>query len=101
MTRTKYGRDVFPIMARRCSECLFGPNKIVSNERRAEILKECKQGDSHFLCHKGSIAGEEICCRGFYEKKTTNLIRIAERMNRVIWIDPDTIEQVEEPGNDE
>lgn len=96
MAREKFDRSVFPIMARRCDECLFSENAIVSNKRRKAILKDCQRADIHFECHKGTIAGEEICCRGFFETRSTNLIRIAERLNRIIWIDPDTIEQVEE-----
>jgi hypothetical protein len=94
--RTKYGRDVFPVMARRCSECLFGENAIVSKKRRKAILLECERTDSHFECHKATAAGEEVCCRGFYETRSTNLIRVAWRLGVIAWIDPDTIEQVEE-----
>ena len=96
MTRTKYGRDVFPVMARRCDECLFSENAIVSNARRKDILKDCQRSDTHFACHKGTLANEEICCRGFFETKSTNLIRIAERLGVIVFVNPDTMEQKEE-----
>lgn len=96
MTRTKYGRNVFPVMARRCDECLFSENAIVSKTRRKAILAECKRDDAHFECHKGTLAGEEICCRGFLETRSTNLIRIAFRLGVIVWVDPETMEQEEQ-----
>lgn len=95
MTRTKFGREIFPIMSRRCDECLFSEKKIVSNARKKDILKDCARGDNYFECHKGTIASEEICCRGFFETKSTNLIRIAYRLGVIRFVDPETLEMEE------
>jgi hypothetical protein len=88
----------FRVCETRCDQCLFSPDKIVSAERRAEILRTCAQRDTHFICHKWSIAamdtGEDaedpngignVCCRGFYDMNPegTNLMRIAHRLGAV------------------
>lgn len=68
---------------KQCKQCLFGKDKIVSEERMHEVLAQCKAKDDHFLCHLGTINGEKVVCRGFYQKHTSQLIRIAERLNMV------------------
>lgn len=77
----------FQVMKQKCDQCLFSENKIVSNERRKDILAECKRKDAHFICHKASIAGgKDVCCRGFYDTQSTNMIRIAERLRMVEFV---------------
>jgi hypothetical protein len=74
------------IYSERCDQCLFSPDKIVTNKRRAEILRDCKRRDCHFICHKASMNGEDVCCRGFYETQTSNLIRIMGRLNGIEFV---------------
>lgn len=70
-----------------CNQCLFSKDKIVSNERRKYILNGCRKSDTHFICHKATIEGKDICCKGFYDNQTSNLIRISQRMNMVKFVD--------------
>ena len=70
---------MFKVKKERCNQCLFSPEKIVSNERRRQILTDCKANDAHFDCHKE----KDVCCRGFYETNSTNLMRIAQRMGMI------------------
>jgi hypothetical protein len=58
---------MFKVQAERCNQCLFSTNKIVSDKRRKQILQECVKTDTHFVCHKGTIKGVEVCCSGFHE----------------------------------
>lgn len=77
----------FKVMSERCNECLFGENKIVSNKRRAEILRGLRQSDSHFICHKASIAGVEIACRGDWDRNGCgNLGRIMGWLGAVEFV---------------
>lgn len=78
---------MFKVKKERCNECLFSKNKIVSDERRLELLSDCITNDSHFICHKASIDGEDICCRGFYDSSSSNLIRISGRLNMIEFVD--------------
>lgn len=58
---------MFQVMSRRCDECLYGSNKIVSKERMKEILAEIERNDCHFICHKATIVGRDVCCRGDWD----------------------------------
>ncbi len=55
------------LSARRCDQCLCTRNRIVSGERAAQIIRDCRRNDQHFICHKGSIAGKIVHCRGVHE----------------------------------
>lgn len=84
----------FKVMSKKCDQCLFGPNKIVSNARKAELIRKIHAEGTNFLCHKGTINGEEIVCAGDLEadRYRTNMMRIAERLGVIEEIDPDTYE---------
>jgi hypothetical protein len=70
-----------------CNQCLFTENRIVRPGRMKEILQDCRRTDSHFQCHKATIEGKDVCCRGFYDKQSSNLIRVAQRLNCVEFVD--------------
>ena len=55
------------LAARRCDQCLTTRNRIVSGARAAEIVRGCRRDDVHFQCHKGSLAGVNLHCRGVHE----------------------------------
>lgn len=74
----------------KCDQCLFSENRIVSGKRMKEILNDCRRQDAHFTCHKASIEGKDVCCRGFYDTQTSNLIRIMQRLNGIQFVDPAT-----------
>jgi hypothetical protein len=91
------------VCAKKCDQCLFDKDRIVSKDRMAEILQECRQNDSYFECHKGTIEGESIVCRGFYDTQTSQMIRIAQRLNAVKFVDPSAVidgDEMFEPEND-
>lgn len=70
-----------------CGKCLFGANKIVSAKRKHEILKECFADDAHFICHEGTAIGEDICCKAFFDKHTSGLIRVSQRLSMVEYVE--------------
>lgn len=72
------------INEKQCSQCLFGKNRIVSATRKAEIVRNCKRTDTHFVCHK-SPRGEEVVCGGFAAALpgVGNLLRIMQRLNGI------------------
>lgn len=55
------------IYKKRCKNCLFSDNKIVSDERKAELLNEIAKEESYFVCHIASINNKDIACRGFID----------------------------------
>jgi hypothetical protein len=76
------------VCKKQCDQCLFTRNRIVTLSRKKQILKDCIEEDKHFECHKGTVIGIPIVCRGFYNQMTSNIIRIAERMNWITFVDP-------------
>ena len=74
---------MFKVCDKPCDQCLFSKNRIVSASRMKQILSDCRKSDTHFICHKATIAGNDICCHGFYHTQTSNLIRIAQRLRMV------------------
>jgi hypothetical protein len=59
----------YEVCERQCSQCLFSPNRIVSVERMQELLRitQRRADETDFECHKGTLAGRRIVCRGFYD----------------------------------
>jgi len=76
----------FKVRAKPCANCLYSKDKIVSDERRDELIEGLSRKDAHFICHKN----EDVCCYGFYKRNTTNLIRIAQRLGAVEMVDGET-----------
>ena len=77
---------MFKVKNQCCNECLFTKNAVVSNKRKKDILNGCKKNDNHFICHKATIEGKDICCKGFYDSQTCNLMRIAQRLDAVEFV---------------
>lgn len=75
------------IMKRQCDQCLFSKNRIVNAARKAEIIRGCIRKDTHFMCHKATIDKKEVVCAGFYARHTSQLIRIAGRLNMLKFIE--------------
>lgn len=55
------------IASKRCAECLVSKGRIVPGSRAAEIIQTCRREGRHFVCHKGSIAGINLHCRGVHD----------------------------------
>lgn len=72
-------------------QCLFTKNKIVTDERKQEILDGCEREQTHFICHKGSIAGENVVCNGFFRNKTTPYLELVKVTGRIVFVDPDVL----------
>ena len=60
-------KTCFRVASKCCSECLFGPHKLVSNKRKEALIEECLREETFFRCHMGDAHGHTICCRGFFE----------------------------------
>src|SRR5258708_5031953 len=83
----------FKVMNRQCDQCLYGPNKVVSDMRRRQILSEIKRKDCNFVCHKSSILGEEVCCLGDWDARAGGQLgRIMGRLNAVEFVSTDEYE---------
>lgn len=86
---------MFKVMDRKCDQCLYDPkNRIVSDARAAQIMRECSRKDNNFLCHKGTILGEEIYCAGDFDQRGPGQMgRIAGRIGVLERVSADDIER--------
>jgi len=55
---------------KRCKNCLFSEDRIVSPERAQDIIEGCLKKKGYFVCHKATIQNTalEVMCRGYYDK---------------------------------
>ncbi|HEY9364053.1 MAG TPA: hypothetical protein VIQ00_12365 [Chitinophagaceae bacterium] len=79
-----------------CKNCLISKDRIVSPERAKEILNECAENQTHFICHKASIEDKEIVCATFYKTLgyKSQMVRIAQRLNMIEFIDQPDCEKL-------
>ena len=84
----------FKVQRGQCNQCLFSKNKIVSDERKAEILAATQSEDSFFICHKQQTTktdagdfGLGLCCKGFFDRYPTRPIRMAKALGVVEFVE--------------
>ena len=81
----------FKVMKERCADCLYGPNPVVRPARVKELISKTHKTDSYFQCHKGTIAGQDICCKGDWDShQGGQLGRISGRLGQVEFVDDPT-----------
>ena len=51
-----------------CKNCLFSKDRIVSQERANEIIKDCTDNGKFFICHKASMNGKDTACNRFFHE---------------------------------
>lgn len=82
------------VYKKRCRNCLFSSDRIVSSERMNEIIQECKDNDTHFICHVSTMENSgNTCCRGFFDTIGDDItkIQIAKRLGLIEFIEtPET-----------
>lgn len=71
-----------------CKNCLLSKDRIVSPVRAKQIIQGCIKNQSHFICHKASIDGKDVCCKTFFDKfgQYSQLIRIMERIGGIKFV---------------
>ena len=57
----------FKVYKQPCKNCLLSKDRIVSGQRAQEIIQECAQNQTYFICHKSSMKGGAICCKTFFD----------------------------------
>jgi hypothetical protein len=67
------------LAAKPCSQCLTTRNRIVSGERAAQIVRDCRSTGNHFVCHKAE--GEVVHCRGVHDLHSSTAYRFAKACN--------------------
>lgn len=80
----------FKVAAKRCDQCLYSTAKVVSDERRASILSDCSKEGTYFICHKASLRGDAVVCRGFFDEGSNLACRAAVAFGLVVEVNPAT-----------
>jgi hypothetical protein len=86
----------YELMAERCDQCLTTPQRIVDGERAAELIRQCRDEDVKFICHKSSQEGGNVACRGVHEALGgCRAYRMAKHFGiPIVEINPETLEIV-------
>lgn len=74
----------FRVYQDRCNECLYSKDKIVSDARRRDLIEQTKDG--WFVCHKASILGESVCCKGNYDSWPSKTRQLAEELDLIEFV---------------
>lgn len=75
------------VAEKHCDQCLFTKNKIVSDERKADLLAKCAASQTYFICHK-STGGPAVVCRGFFNEVPNHVCHLAKVLRIVQFVDP-------------
>ncbi|MGB4824968.1 MAG: hypothetical protein WBP82_08715 [Leuconostoc mesenteroides] len=80
--RDKYDGKIFllGVQSKQCDECLFSKNKIIDDKRKEQILSECIQEETHFICHKASMQDLNAVCKGFFDRQLSTNVQLAFRL---------------------
>jgi hypothetical protein len=73
-----------------CKNCLLSEDRLVSSKRAKEIIKDCIENQTHFICHKATMnSNEEVVCCKFFNTigYKSQMVRIAQRLNVLKFID--------------
>lgn len=79
------------VCSKPCDQCLFSKNKIVDDKRVNEILSDCEKNQTHFICHKGTIAGKNVVCNGFYRNRSTPYLDLMKASGKIVLVNPVTL----------
>jgi len=80
-----------------CKNCLLSEDRIVSSKRAKEIIKDCAESQTHFICHKATMkGGEEIVCSKFFNTigYKSQMVRIAQRLNALEFVEQSDTEKL-------
>lgn len=75
------------VMRKSCDQCLFTKRRVVPLARKEQIVRETLACDTHFECHKGTIAREHIVCAGWAKRYDSQGLQIARRLSLVVLVD--------------
>ena len=79
-----------------CKNCLLSEDRIVSSKRAKEIIKNCAENQTHFICHKASMNGDEVVCKKFFVTMgyKSQMVRIAQRLNALEFVEQSDTEKL-------
>lgn len=80
------------LCSRMCNSCILRPRGKgqipLRADRVAEVIGSAVQRDSYVICHATLGTGASAICRGFYDRYSTNYLRVMGRLGGFVEIDP-------------
>jgi len=75
-----------------CKNCLLSKDRIVSGARAKDIIQNCIQEQTHFICHKS----DKTLCKTFFDKfgHYSQMVRISERLNMIEFVEQPEAEKL-------
>jgi hypothetical protein len=83
------------LLSRQCDTCVFRPGNLMHLRagRLADLVADARRAESFVVCHetlpyRECPDFEPAICRGFKDAYCTNYLRILERLDGLIEVDP-------------
>ena len=76
-----------------CQNCLLSKDRIVSSQRAKEMIDECIEKQTHFICHKATMQGQDVMCHSYYEHfgQHSEKLKLCQRLGIVEFVNqPDS-----------
>jgi hypothetical protein len=74
----------------KCKTCIFGANRLagITQERVDGMVREADAAESCIPCHSHMHEGAEIepVCRGYFDRKSSMALRMAEAFDVIEWV---------------
>lgn len=91
MTNTYVNGKIY-VRATRCETCVFRPHNLMGLEdgRVEEMVREADAAESCIPCHHHLYAEQAIepVCRGYFDRRSSMALRLAEAMGIIEFGDP-------------
>lgn len=82
-------RGKIQVYEKRCNQCLFSDNRVVSEHRAELMLKELDGTNTHFICHKSTLDNNgSVCCKGFWDEYKNKMLKLilADKLGLVEFV---------------
>lgn len=83
---------MFKVQKKMCATCIYRPDSTLDLKALEDAVRDKYMGfKGHRICHHS----KDVCCRGFWEahKDEFTAGQIAQRLNCVVFVDVDTINE--------
>jgi hypothetical protein len=79
-----------------CKNCLLSEDRIVSPKRAKQIIKDCVENQTYFICHKATMNNEEVVCKRFFDEMgyKSQMVQIAQRLNALEFVDQPDVKKL-------
>lgn len=91
------------VCSRRCHTCILGgEDQAMVRSLRPGRLRQMVEGsrEGGIVCHSTFGRGTAALCRGYEEAFGSNLVRVLERLNGLVEVDPEGVKEPREDGDD-